>query len=39
MKPTDAHISHVDETTVIPAAMQLWEIYLADQQKSEYTIK
>lgn len=39
MKPTDAHISHVDETTAIPAAMQLWEIYLADQQKSEYTIK
>ena len=39
MKSDSVSISHVDSSTSIPAARQLWEVYLADQQKSEYTIK
>jgi len=32
-------IPHINATTSIPAAMKFWQIYLADQEKSEYTIK
>lgn len=31
--------AHIDHTTALPATMNLWEIYLRDQNKSEYTIK
>ena len=39
MNSDGVSISHIDESTSFPAAMQLWEIYLADQEKSDYTIK
>lgn len=32
-------IPHINASTSIPAAMKFWQIYLADQEKSEYTIK
>jgi len=32
-------IPHIDASTSIPTAMKFWQIYLADQEKSNYTIK
>jgi len=32
-------IPHINPSTSIPTAMKFWQIYLADQEKSEYTIK
>ncbi|MCD6576971.1 MAG: tyrosine-type recombinase/integrase [Anaerolineaceae bacterium] len=32
-------IPHVNISTSLPVAMKFWQIYLADQEKSEYTIK
>jgi integrase/recombinase XerD len=32
-------IPHINSFTSIPAAMKFWQIYLADQEKSEHTIK
>ena len=34
-----SNIPHVNASTSIPAAMNFWQIYLADQEKSDYTIK
>ena len=34
-----SEIPHINAFTSIPTAMKFWQIYLADQEKSEYTIK
>jgi integrase/recombinase XerD len=34
-----SEIPHINASTLIPTAMKFWQIYLADQEKSEYTIK
>ena len=34
-----SNIPHVNNFTSITAAMSFWEIYLSDQEKSDYTIK
>jgi integrase/recombinase XerD len=33
------NVSHITGDTTIPTAMKLWEMYLEDQDKSQYTIK
>ena len=30
---------HIESTSSLPAALIIWEVYLRDQNKSEYTIK
>jgi len=34
-----SEIPHIDSSTSVITAMNFWRIYLADQEKSEYTIK
>ena len=39
MPETNISNSHLDSTSTFSAAIKIWEIYLRDQNKSEYTIK
>lgn len=39
MKNDFSEIPHINPSTSITSAMNFWKIYLADQEKSEYTIK
>ena len=39
MNNSFSDIPHINPSSSIPAAMRFWQIYLADQEKSEYTIK
>jgi len=39
MPETNISNSHLDSTSTFSTAIKIWEIYLRDQNKSEYTIK
>lgn len=39
MNSAFSEIPHIDSSTSITTAMNFWRLYLADQEKSEYTIK